>query len=182
MIRSVIILFFSTALSAQTTSVHSNLTDVADIKRFNQISSSLVCQCGCGMVLGSCTHTTCMAHSMRHAIDEYIKEGKSNDFIIEGFRKGFGKETVATHLAFARARQDLTGSAYMTKFETGFGEVVLAEPDNNRAEVVLILAALLTSAALFFFVRARLKKLPAKQMATTPSENNDELMKQLYDD
>ncbi len=77
--------------AAHAASVHTSLTDPAQVKRFHSICKHLVCQCGCNLVLDDCNHFNCgSATPMRARVDKEILEGKSDQEIINGFVEDMG--------------------------------------------------------------------------------------------
>jgi len=76
---------------ASAASIHTSLTDPAQVKRFHSICKHLVCQCGCNLVLDDCNHFQCgSATPMRARVDREILAGKSDQEIINGFVEDMG--------------------------------------------------------------------------------------------
>jgi cytochrome c-type biogenesis protein CcmH len=62
----------------------------------DDISSKLTCQCGCGLVLSNCNHENCpSAIPMRKSISQALKDGKSEEEIIDSFVKIYGEKVLA---------------------------------------------------------------------------------------
>jgi len=81
---------------AQAASIHTSLTDPAQVKRFHSICKRLVCQCGCNLVLDDCNHFQCSsATPMRARVDREILAGKSDQEIINGFVEDMGLVVLA---------------------------------------------------------------------------------------
>lgn len=69
---------------------------VATTMRVDEISSQLVCQCGCGSVLNNCVHQECMSRSeMRTSITGQLAQGKSNGQIVQAFVQVYGEKVLA---------------------------------------------------------------------------------------
>lgn len=133
------------------------------------------------MPLYYCNHTGhCNAWPMRSAIDSLLAEGKSEQFITDGFTKGFG-ELVLSHKGF-----ELTRSAeynyLVEKFSQGLGEAGYTRPQSYTAEILSALAGLALLMTAFMFIRKRYKKNISATTTITPiSEKQKELLNKLYD-
>ena len=166
---------------AQTT--HSNLKNPEQLKRFKHISESLMCACGCRMVLEHCNHSVCVAWTMRDAIDKLILAGDSDEQIIEGFIYGFG-DRAYTDPAFAKVRLPENGNL-IESFVNGFGEYHRSYPEGRHPEIMIILFGIAGIGAALLFLRSRMRRLkqeeaPKKESGTDAEK--EELYKHLYDD
>lgn len=165
-------------------SVHSNLKRPEDIKRFKHISSELTCTCGKNIPI---LHINDLGHCntwpMRQVIDRLIEDGKSDEFILNGFVNGF-KELVKSHRAFELVRS--TEYQYLIPGMTnGFGESILAEPSEAEPAIAAAVAGAGIAAAAIMFIKKRhknLKKSSDSQASTLSSEKEQEMMNRLYDD
>ena len=162
--------------------IQSRFTDPAKLRRFHDISKKLVCQCGCGMVLRSCNHTTCSAWSLRAAIEGLIEDGKTNEEIVRGFEKGFGQMAL-THAAFSEARKI---SGFQNKLQNGFGQKVLSNPEDSKLPLLLYSSAGLLIIGFGAFFRLKFRKLEPKSVApenvSTSDREYSDLLNRLYDD
>ncbi len=60
------------------------------------VSSGLVCQCGCGLVLNNCNHIDCgVAVPMRNTISEMIDAGETDEQIAAYFVSQYGEVVLA---------------------------------------------------------------------------------------
>lgn len=60
------------------------------------VGTSLVCQCGCQMVLTACTHIECgSAVPMKAEVKEMIAKGMDKDQIITAFMQKYGEQVLA---------------------------------------------------------------------------------------
>jgi cytochrome c-type biogenesis protein CcmH len=137
------------AQSAQT-----NLTDRGQVYVFRQVSESLVCQCGCNMILYVCNHVNCpSATPFRAQIEARIREGKTKDEIVAEF--------VAQH-----------------------GEVILSAPTtsgfNLAAWVAPFVMILLGGVFLASFLRAR-RRTAAARASTAPAAADPRVDAELRD-
>ncbi len=173
------VLLLAMPLSAQST--HSSLKDPQLLKRFQQISHAVMCQCGCNMPLYYCNHIGhCNAWPMRQAIDSLLAEGYSDEQIINGFVYGFG-ELVDTHPAFTMTRSE-EYSYLVPKFREGLGETGLTQPKSSAIGLYLILGALGILGFTILFIRNRLKKRAAAttETMTLSAAEEEALMARLY--
>ena len=82
---------FSGPLAAQ--EVYTNLKDPEQIKTFNKVSDSVICQCGCHFILSSCPHVECpWGIPVRRFMENRIREGMNAETIIHKLEHGFGQE------------------------------------------------------------------------------------------
>lgn len=186
-LRTLIMAFLtlSLALPAFGQTTHSNLKDPEQLKRFKHISESLMCACGCRMVLEHCNHSVCIAWTMRDVIDKLILAGKSDNEIIEGFIEGFG-ESAYTDPAFSKVRAEGNENLMMS-FANGFGEYHRSYPKGKNPEIMIILFTVAGMGAALLFLRSRMRRLKAQ--SDTPEKKDtkndaekEELYKHLYDD
>ncbi|MEQ8350488.1 MAG: hypothetical protein RH862_03335 [Leptospiraceae bacterium] len=81
--------FLSQPLLAQ--EVYTNLKDPEQIKVFNEVSDSVICQCGCHFILSSCPHVECpWGIPVRRFMENRIREGMDAETIIYHLEHGFG--------------------------------------------------------------------------------------------
>ena len=60
------------------------------------ISQQLVCQCGCGMVLGNCSHAECGSReALTIFIQQELDQGKSDPQIIQTMVAQYGEQVLA---------------------------------------------------------------------------------------
>lgn len=77
-------------------SAKSDLTDPVQAERFQKISESLICQCGCNMGLADCNHVNCpSAIPLRKEIEERIRKGESDEAIVKTMVDRFGPKVLA---------------------------------------------------------------------------------------
>ena len=160
-------------------SVHSNLKKEEDIKRFKKITSLLMCQCGCNMVLMQCNHQTCMAWSMRSVIDQLIEKKYSNEYIIEGFINGF-KKSVETDSEFESLRNGIY-KEYVPKYTAGFGREILSTPQNDNFGIVILAFSFLLIIIVIAFIRSKKKVILNKNTISIEKEEHKQLHKSLYE-
>ena len=161
-------------------STHSNLKDKADLKKFKRVSQSLVCQCGCKMLLDSCNHFTCLAWSMRSIIDELILAGYTNQFILDGFQSGFPVNMISAHKAFDILKEKQYED-YIPVYANGFGPSVLSKPQNKQSLIFIALASLGIFLSIFIFIYRRKKPVPTK-LKKELSAQEKKLYQELYSD
>lgn len=179
MMRFLLILLFTSSAFADLSNLHTRFKDPAKIKRFNAISKELRCQCGCNLALSGCNHpATCTAWSLRAVIEGLIEDGKSNQFIINGFKNGFGK-LAREHAAFAKTREI---QGYTEALSAGFGTAALSIPENDYSNIFLILLALAMLGLLYYVINRRLRPLQKEQKVGASKSNNAELYDKLYED
>ena len=171
------ILFLLTFSSIFSQSTHSNLRNKADLKKFKKISQSLVCQCGCKMLLDSCNHSTCMAWSMRSIIDQLILAGYSDQFILDGFEKGFSSDMIKSHEAFKILTKQQYQN-YVSSYSNGFGSSILSKPKSKKSLVFIILASTSIFIFVITFIARRKKSISANPKARL-SDEEKKLYKQL---
>ncbi len=69
----------------------------ADSATVSGIAKQLICQCGCGMVLSSCTHAECASReAMTAFIGQALGQGKSEAQIIQSFVVRYGEQVLAS--------------------------------------------------------------------------------------
>ena len=164
-----------TNLNLNAQSIHSNLTNSDDLKRFKHISTSLMCQCGCKMALSQCNHQTCMAWSMRDIIDKLILNKYSDEQIIQGFVKGFGND-VTTKSEYAILKNE-GYQFYIPQYIKGFGPEVLSTPENDRSPIAIFLFTIFALICVFIFIRNKTKKI----IINTTQTDHTATQKKLYD-
>ncbi len=128
------IFLFCLASNANSQSIHSELKKPHLLKRFKDVSSRLMCQCGCKMTLNQCNHLTCMAWSMRSAIDHMILNGYSDDHIVNGFRSGFHDTAKSFKFLQKEIYKEL-----LVQYENGFGDEVLSQPENANPGIMIFI-------------------------------------------
>ena len=168
---------------AGTKNYHSDLEDPELLKRFHTISTSLVCICGCNLVLETCNMNPCEGWAVRRAIDGLLLDGKSDEFIIEGFVYGFG-DLVDTHPAFKMVQPGGTYYFIADQFKEGYGPIVRAMTDVYHYEIVLFIIALILLGSALIFIKSRFRAVSTSEKSADKkidSETN-ELYKKLYDD
>ena len=116
---------------------------------FDEMAQSLVCQCGCGLTIGNCSHPTCGPRDTMVAQVRYM------------------------------INQELSGPQITQAFVAQYGEKVLAAPTkqgfNLVAWVTPFAAVVVGAIAIFFFLKAWVLKAaqPAPSpLAATPQEEN----------
>ncbi len=161
-------------------STHSQLKEPHKLERFKEISLKLVCQCGCNMLLESCNHLTCMAWSMRSIIDSLILNGYSNEFIMNGFEKGFGKLTNNARIMPILKSEKYR--SYKVNYKNGFGRSVYSEPRNYGLTMWFIsLSSLGTLLFVILFISRNKKKIVIyKNKRKNLSTKEEELWNRLY--
>ena len=163
-------------------STHSNLKNKDLLKRFRVISDELMCSCGCSLPLDYCNHVDhCNAWPMRQAIDILLQEGRSDEFIIDGFINGF-KDIVDSSAAFRLARTP-DYDYLLTSFRDGFGEKQRTHPKGHRTGIGIGIGILIIFGIAGLFLRRHYKKLSDQKSTTTLNKKeSDDLYNKLYDD
>ena len=113
--RSLFLALFLMVLSASPTMA-------ADSHMVTNISKEFVCQCGCGMVLGSCNHAECSSvATMTATIEEQLDQGISKGQILQSFVKQYGEQVLS-----APTKRGFNLTAWVLPFAalTGGGIVV----------------------------------------------------------
>lgn len=132
---------------AHAQSAQTSLTDRGQIYIFREVSESLVCQCGCNMILHVCNHVNCpSATPLRAEIEDLIRDGKQKDEIVAHF--------VAKHGEVIRSSPSAEGfnlAAWVTPF------------------VMLVLGAVFVGS----FLGARRRRAAAAAAVAASSEPND---------
>ncbi len=115
------------------TSALTSLSDPRQVEVFNEVSSKLLCQCGCHMVSLGCNHADCpFCIPARLEIEEAIRAGQASGEILAQFKQEYGSQVLAAP-AF-----------------TGWGRVAWLAPG-----VVLVIALAVAAARLSSWVRRR---------------------------
>ena len=108
---------------------------------------------------------------MRSVIDGLLESGYSEDFILNGFNKGFG-DMVATHQAFKMVREQEYGYL-QSGMQGGFGEKILSVPNNSSPLLASVISfGALVLGGLFAFIAK--KKAPVKAVNATLSAAEEE--------
>ena len=69
----------------------------ADSATVSDISEQLICQCGCTLVLNSCTHAECgVGVPMTALIKQKLAQGQSGPQIIQSFVDQYGEQVLAS--------------------------------------------------------------------------------------
>jgi len=69
----------------------------ANAATLTDLSKQFICQCGCTMVLDSCTHVECHSREeMTTLIKEELAQGKSEEQIIQLFVTRYGEQVLAS--------------------------------------------------------------------------------------
>ncbi len=62
-----------------------------------EIAEQLICQCGCTLVLNSCTHSECMSRDkMTTLIEQKLAQGQSEAEIMQYFVAKYGEQVLAS--------------------------------------------------------------------------------------
>ncbi|MES0491196.1 MAG: hypothetical protein ABUK01_14455 [Leptospirales bacterium] len=185
-IRIVALFFLASVFSityAGARNYQSNLDDSLLLKRFQKISTSLTCICGCNLVLHTCNMDPCEGWAIRGAIDGLLLDGKNNKFIIEGFVYGFG-DMVDTHTAFKLVQPGGRYEFLNADFKKGYGPMVRAITDVYHYEIVLAIIALILLGSALMFIKSRFREVTVSEKTEKQkiSSETDELYNKLYDD
>ena len=159
-----------TALHAY--SAHSSLKNPELVKKFKAVSNGLVCTCGKNLPISQINDIGhCNTWPMRSVIDGLLESGYSEDFILNGFNKGFG-DMVATHQAFKMVREQEYGYL-QSGMQGGFGEKILSVPNNSSPLLASVISfgALVLGGLLAFIAK---KKAPVKAVNATLSAAEEE--------
>lgn len=159
----VLVLISGTALSAQ--AVFTQLKDPDQILTFTNVSRALICGCGCHLVLSTCPHVDCpWGIPARRFVENRIREGMTSEQIINGMVNGFGpaaaKDPIVQMLR-EQGRED-----FASKFETGFGQQVLAR--TGGFSTYLVFLVFLGAAAVLVLIV--LKKRSKRSRSTAASQ------------
>ena len=69
----------------------------ANAQTVGDISEELICQCGCSLVLGSCTHAECSSRDMMTtSIEEKLAQGQSEEQIIQFLVTQYGEQVLSS--------------------------------------------------------------------------------------
>jgi cytochrome c-type biogenesis protein CcmH len=69
----------------------------ANAATVGNISKELICQCGCTMVLASCSHAECIVRdTMTILIEQKLAQGQSQEQIIQFFVTQYGEQVLAS--------------------------------------------------------------------------------------
>lgn len=130
------------------------------------------------MPLHYCNHIGhCNGWPMRRIIDGLLAEGKSDEFIIDGFINGFPAEMVDSHPAFELTRSEQY--AYLVPmFKNGLGEAGFTEPRSPWPIVLAGFTGLAILGAFILLIRSKIRK---KSLGTDDlsSEEEERIMQQL---
>ena len=70
---------------------------MANSETVSDISSELICQCGCIMVLSNCDHVECVSReTMTTSIEQKIAAGQSKEQIIQSLVAQYGEQVLAS--------------------------------------------------------------------------------------
>lgn len=170
-----------TALHAY--SAHSSLKNPELVEKFKVVSNGLVCTCGKNLPISQINDIGhCNTWPMRSVIDGLLESGYSEDFILNGFNKGFG-DMVATHPAFHMVREQ-EYSYLQNGMQGGFGEKILSVPTNARPLLTSVMGfgAILIGGLIAFIARRRtpmesintnLSVEDEKRIAKSMNQHND---------
>ena len=178
--RKILVIFSFVPVVSLAANSYTNLKDPLLISRFDKVSEKIMCQCGCNLPLNTCNHRTCGAWALRSVIEKLLLEGKSNEFIVQGFVSGFGP-TVQTSEVFSKVREpEYEGMQKM--LEKGFGQAALSEPDSIIPGLVVISGGLLIAIFMIIFIRKKYRRLEENSPIPKDSsaEEHAELMKKIY--
>ncbi|MBI2838503.1 MAG: cytochrome c-type biogenesis protein CcmH [Acidobacteria bacterium] len=147
-------LFLACLASAQ--SAKSDLTDPAQAARFQKITKSLICQCGCQMGLADCNHVGCpSAIPLRKEVEMRIRNGESDDAIIKVMVDRFGPVILA-----APTGKGFDITAWVTPF-------------------VMIAIGLLV---IYFFLRTQRRSATATGSPAQPDSDQDQVRVRIEDE
>ena len=69
----------------------------ANAQTVSDMSEELICQCGCSLVLGSCTHAECSSRDMMTtSIEEKLAQGQPEEQIIQFFVTQYGEQVLSS--------------------------------------------------------------------------------------
>ncbi len=69
----------------------------ANAQTLTDLSKQFICQCGCTMVLASCTHVECHSReTMTTLIEQKLAQGQSEEQIIQFFVAQYGEQVLAS--------------------------------------------------------------------------------------
>jgi len=184
---SISVMFFLTTFSYSQSS-YSTLKDPELLEKFRSISEEIVCECGCGHPLQYCSHKECVAWGMRSVIENLLVEGKTEEFIVDGFINGFG-DLALTDPAFEKVRNEY--GDLMPMMASGFGEEHRSHPGAGKnPEYMIITGAVLIFGFALIFIRKRMraigksdaKKDQVNAGAGSSDPEKEKLFSHLYDD
>jgi cytochrome c-type biogenesis protein CcmH/NrfF len=160
-------------------SAHSNLKNTELLKKFRFISEEIMCVCGCNEPLEYCNHVHCIAWGIRDVIDKLLASGRQEDFIINGFIKGYG-DMVDTDEAFEIIRTKYPD--YLEKLRKGFGERYRSYPAKHNPEIIIIVVFLIFGGIAMIFLKKKFIKLKSTDNNQTVKKKSDPEKEQLYKD
>lgn len=151
---STALLIASSPLQAQ--EVYTNLKDPEQIAIFNEVSDSVICQCGCHFVLSSCPHVECpWGIPVRRFMENRIREGMQAPEIIEKLENGFGAAYMNDPVILELEQQGR--SDLVDKIVNGHGPAIRATTANW---IPVLLISVFCIAGLLIAIRYFRKKDP----------------------
>ncbi len=134
--------------------VYTNLKDREQIKTFTQASEALVCLCGCNLVLSTCPHVECpFGIPVRRFMEARIKEGMTDEQIVQGMQTGFGpkyrNDPLVKALA-AQGRKDLVEGLV-----NGFGDKVSAHTSSLIPTIIIVIFSILSVLLVIYWLGRR---------------------------
>ncbi len=119
----------------------------------SSVTKELVCQCGCLMVLGSCSHDECHSRDeMTTIVAQKLAKGESQEQIIQYFVAQYGEQVLS-----APTKQGFNLTAWITPF-----------------------AAIIFGAGIIYVaLRAWVQRGQSSQVTTTTPEADDEYRRRL---
>jgi len=64
--------------------------------KFDDVAERLICQCGCLMVLNSCSHAECTSReTMTGVVKQKLAEGQTADQIVQSFVRQYGEKVLS---------------------------------------------------------------------------------------
>ena len=150
------LIIFSAHLDIYAQEVYTNLKDPKQVQCFTEVTSSLVCQCGCNQVLSTCSHIDCpFAIPARLFIESRIKSGDTSNQIINGFNKGFGVKIVED--AYVKNLKQKGQKDFIEKLIGGYGPKVLAQHSIWIPIIFLTIASIISGFVISYWYKSNRK-------------------------
>ena len=158
----IILISLISFFNLQAQEVYTDFIDQKQIQSFTKVSTSLVCQCGCNFILSVCPHIECpWGIPIRRFIEQKIKEGLSEEEIIDKFQNGFGNSLYSEH--HIKKMIENGNKAIVARIVEGYGAQISSESSLFIPGIFILLFIIFACLFIAFWYKRNFKSKQLKK-------------------
>lgn len=151
-LRILFILFALSTSYAESTS----LTDINDLKTYEEVTSKVRCICLPSLPIKSCSYNNCSISAyIKMFMENRIKAKENAETILYKMEHGFGEEILDDPIVKNFVRDG--NQQVVESLVYGFGPKILAEPDATFIDLTIILVFIISFSSIFYYLKRRKK-------------------------